>query len=252
MGGELRIGGWFVAAVGVLLLVGVTGETMAIGPSTQGSWSGSQPAIAPSGGWASMPAVDITPIASPRTRAPSGGFTVGDPAGSLDERERTEVTVAGTRIWFERAGAPIVVAEPWRIGTDVTEATLRQGPGHYPSTAMLGADGNVGVAGHRTTHGAPFWALDDLEVGDEVHLASPTGAHWVYTVVERAVVDPDEVWVLADDVLGAGRRLLTITTCHPRWSAAQRLVVWAELAERLDDDSPRLEDQSPTGASDVR
>ncbi len=102
------------------------------------------------------------------------------------------------------------------------DGSLAKGPGHYPATPLPGEDGNVGIAGHRTMHGHVFNELDKLSPGDEIHTATETrGA--TYTVTEVKVVDPNETDVVAptDD------NRLTLTTCHPIGSAAQRLVVVA-------------------------
>lgn len=183
-------------------------------------------------------AITDVPLVSPTPTSAPTAFTVEMPptTSAADEMRSSPAippvaarSIVGVAIWFERDGEPIVVSQPWLVAADVTTTALRQGPGHYPSTVLPGQPGNVGIAGHRTTHGAPFWALDALQPGDEVHLASDDGHHWVYRVIADQVVDPTDVWVLDDDVWGAGRSLLTLTTCHPRSSAAQRLVVWAEL-----------------------
>jgi sortase A len=63
-----------------------------------------------------------------------------------------------------------------------------------------------------------------------VHVTDRGGRRWVYSVVRQEIVDPADVRVIAPDPLGTGRPTLTLTTCHPRFSAAQRLVVFAELA----------------------
>jgi sortase A len=151
-------------------------------------------------------------------------------------RERSTVNTAAPirHLWFEREGEPIVVMQPLAVGSDVEAATLRRGPGHYPSTALPGQPGNIGIAGHRTTFGAPFGAVDQLAANDTVHLLDGHGREWVYTFVASAIVDPGEVWVLANDALGPARDLVTLTTCHPRFSAARRLVVWAELVGAVD------------------
>lgn len=183
-------------------------------------------------------AITDVPRVSPTSTSAPTAFTVETPptTSAADEMRSSSAippvtarSIVGVTIWFERDGDPIVVSQPWPVAADVTTTALRQGPGHYPSTVLPGQPGNVGIAGHRTTHGAPFWALDALQPGDEVHLAIGDGHHWVYRVIADQVVDPTDVWVLDDDVWGAGRSLLTLTTCHPRSSAAQRLVVWAEL-----------------------
>lgn len=106
----------------------------------------------------------------------------------------------------------------------VDPAHLKRGPGHYPRTPMPGEGGNVGIAGHRTTYGKPFWALDQLVPGDEIFLRTREG-RFVYRVTERRVVAPDRSEVLEP----TPRPTLTLTTCHPRFSAAQRLIVHGEL-----------------------
>jgi sortase A len=99
---------------------------------------------------------------------------------------------------------------------------LKKGPGHYPGTPLPGARGNVGIAGHRTTYARPFWALDRLEAGDRILVDTRRG-RFVYRVEWSRVVAPDQVEVLAPTPDPS----LTLTTCHPKFSAAQRLVVRA-------------------------
>lgn len=101
---------------------------------------------------------------------------------------------------------------------------LQKGPGHYPDTPLPGQPGNAGIAGHRTTYGAPFFELDQLEVGDEILVRTLQG-EFRYEVDRTLVVRPDQVEVL--DPTEEAR--LTLTTCNPRFSAAQRLIVSAVL-----------------------
>jgi sortase A len=96
------------------------------------------------------------------------------------------------------------------------------GPGRYPSSAMPGEPGMVAIAGHRVTYGAPFYELDILEPGDEIHLETDYGS-FAYAVTDQAIVDPQDTWVL-DPEHGD----LVLTTCHPRMSDRQRLVVWGK------------------------
>lgn len=119
-----------------------------------------------------------------------------------------------------------------RIGLDkfVVEGTsendLRRGPGHYLGTALPGQPGNVGIAGHRTTYGAPFFRLDELAPGDPVYLTDRTGRTWVYKVSRPPlVVSPGDVAVLDPTPFAQ----LTLTTCNPRFEATSRLVVFARL-----------------------
>ena len=104
-------------------------------------------------------------------------------------------------------------------GTD--EMSLQYGPGHYMQTNLPGTGGNVGIAGHRTTYGAPFSRLDLLEVGDTIFLNSG-GNKYHYEIDEKLIVDANEgEYVLYN----RGDDRITLTTCHPKYSARQRLVI---------------------------
>jgi sortase A len=108
---------------------------------------------------------------------------------------------------------------------------LRKGPGHVPSTVLPGQDGTFGVSGHRTTYGAPFYRLDELEKGDTITVVTRE-AIYTYTVTRTAVVRPTDTQVL-DNVRGPNGELkatITLTTCHPRYSARQRLIVFGDLS----------------------
>jgi sortase A len=110
----------------------------------------------------------------------------------------------------------------------VGEAQLEQGPGHYPGTSLPGQSGNVAIAGHRTTYAHPFYNLDALSPGDDVYILTAQGL-FHYTVNGTQIVAPTNVSVL--NTL-PGKSTLTLTTCNPRYSAAQRLVVTAALDAR--------------------
>jgi len=109
---------------------------------------------------------------------------------------------------------------------------LRKGRGHYPSTQMPGHEGNSAIAGHRTTYGAPFGDLDQLVVGDEIRVTTVQG-DFHYKVTEQLVVDPSQIEVLdpTPDPARLGHQLatLTLTTCNPKYSAEQRLIIKAQL-----------------------
>jgi sortase A len=107
-----------------------------------------------------------------------------------------------------------------------TVSALRHGPGHISGTALPGEPGNSAIAGHRTTYGAPFADLDDVEIGDDVFVTTRDG-RFTYTVNEVKIVGPKRTDVLRPR---EGRTLLTLITCHPRWSTAKRLIVVAELS----------------------
>jgi sortase A len=145
------------------------------------------------------------------------------------EPEPVELGDAYAAIWFERDGDPIVSEDVIYVVEGVSLDVLRRGPGHYPESDVPGGPGNLAIAGHRTTYGAPFWAVDELAEGDTIHVVDRRGDEWVYTFREQRVVAPTELWVVGDDPLETGAPTITLTTCHPRFSAAQRLIAWGEL-----------------------
>jgi sortase A len=129
-----------------------------------------------------------------------------------------------------RPGDPVGRLSADSIGLDsvVVQGTaggdLRKGPGHYPDTPLPGAGGTVAIAGHRTTYGAPFRDVDELERGDRIELKMPYG-RFDYSVERTRIVPPSATWVT--------RRVaydrLVLTACHPLYSAAERIVVFARL-----------------------
>lgn len=109
-------------------------------------------------------------------------------------------------------------------------ADLRKGPGHYPATPLPGERGTVAIAGHRTTYGAPFRSVDKLDPGDRIELRMPY-ARFTYRVERTKIVPPTELSVT--DRVAHDR--LVLSACHPLYSAAQRIIVFA----RLDSAVPR-------------
>ncbi len=99
---------------------------------------------------------------------------------------------------------------------------LRSGPGHYAETPLPGQRGTVAIAGHRTTYGAPFRDVDDLAPGDRIELRMPYG-RFAYRVERTRIVAPTQV----DVVERVAYDRLVLTACHPLYSAAQRIVVFA-------------------------
>jgi sortase A len=133
-------------------------------------------------------------------------------------KRRTDVGDPIGRIHIPKIGVNRVVVE----GTD--GGSLRKGPGHYPETPFPGIHGTVGIAGHRTTYGAPFNELDKIERGDEVVVEMPYG-RFVYRVERQQIVEPTATWVTRR----VGHDRLVLTACHPKYSAAQRIVIFARL-----------------------
>ena len=110
-------------------------------------------------------------------------------------------------------------------GTDAEE--LRKGPGHYPDTPLPGQRGTSAIAGHRTTYGAPFRKLDQLDRGDRIVVELPYGT-FVYRVERTQIVDDSALWVTKK----VGHNRVVLTACHPLHSAAQRIVAFGRLVDR--------------------
>jgi sortase A len=144
------------------------------------------------------------------------------------------------------AGEPVFRLRIPAIGLDhivvegVAEEQLELGPGHYPSCrkgferplcteageVWPGERGRVIVSGHRTTYGAPFWALDQLERGDAIETQTKWGA-FTYRVSGKEIVPPDSRDIA--NPRGTKGYEIVFTTCNPRFSAAERLIVYAEM-----------------------
>ena len=198
------------------------GQQEALADELQDSWSGPVPTTRPA------PATPVPAMTPGRTATPAPTTT---PTARM-------VPVAAV------TGGPLTVLRVPRFGADYRKVVvegvgvqqLKRGPGHYPRTALPGAVGNVVLSGHRTTYGAPFNRLDELRPGDAVvletrdswftyrttgvRIVSPTAIEVTYPVPGRRGVAPTQ-------------RLLTLTTCHPEYSARQRMIVSASLEQAL-------------------
>jgi sortase A len=130
-----------------------------------------------------------------------------------------------------------------------TEDSLSQGPGHYVGTAMPGEQGNVALAGHRVGKGSPFLDLDQMQPGEPI-VVETKDMWFVYRVMGdpatgdftgdpsgipgQQIVGPGDIEVISPTPGAAANvpptgAYLTLTTCHPRYSAAQRLIIHAAL-----------------------
>ena len=161
---------------------------------------------------------------------------LSDEYGSDDMKQKfvTRTVKAGdplTRIVIPAIGVNAVVVE----GT--SPAALRAGAGHYPNTPLPGEKGNVAIAGHRTTYGKPFNRIDELPVGTKIRLETPLATYHY-----RVMPQPEGVsgacpngacWVTHPNDWGVvaptPNAILTMTSCHPKGSAAQRIVLRAQL-----------------------
>lgn len=171
--------------------------------------------------------------------------------GTYTQAQQHKLSDELTRSWHASAGK--VTTERVRLGhgvaliriprlgknfhyvivEGVSVADLRKGPGHYPGTAMPGQVGNFVVSGHRTTYLAPFNRLGELRTGDTILIDTRAG-QFVYKVTGKKIVQPDDVNVAAPvpehPRANPTKRLITLTTCNPKYSAAQRLIIFGQLA----------------------
>ena len=145
---------------------------------------------------------------------------------SLKQKYRNRAIGVGdslTRIKISAIRVDVVVVE------GITPTALRAGAGHYPQTPLPCEKGNVAIAGHRTTYGKPFADIDQLRVGDQIELDTPIGGCVYQLKRPPFVVDKSDLSVLnqTDD------KTLTLTSCHPKGSAAKRIIVKADWVKDL-------------------
>lgn len=169
-----------------------------------------------------LPAVEEVPTSVP----PEAGPAVVEYHPESQPAVDTEFAI----IRVPRLGVEAVVFE------GVSPSTLKKGPGHMPGTALPGQPGNAVISGHRTTYGRPFFDFDQLEPGDVIEIETAIGVHTYQLQDDWFVVKPTDVWV-TDDRPGGW---LTLTTCHPKFSARERLIVTAELVDGPNLDYVRL------------
>ncbi|MGH2768372.1 MAG: class E sortase [Actinomycetota bacterium] len=205
--GALRaIGGTFVG-LGVVILLFVGYQLVGTGFVTRARQGALAEELRAS--WSTASA------SSPTAPAPSADTLAKPP---VPEIPPPELGSGISLIEIPRIGLRQVVVE----GVGVEE--LKKGPGHMPETPLPGRVGNVVISGHRTTYGAPFSRIDELSAGDEIRLTTEEGLH-VYKVTGNKIVVPTDLSVVAP----TEDARLTLTTCHPRFSARRRLIVSARL-----------------------
>ncbi|HEX3426154.1 MAG TPA: class E sortase [Acidimicrobiales bacterium] len=167
--------------------------------------------------------------------AAGAAATAPHPSSSGSSGSGDASTVGGASAAPALPGAPegsaIAHMKIPKIGLDkyvvegVADADLSEGPGHYPGTPLPGEPGNVAIAGHRTTYGAPFFNLNELSPGDKIYITNQTDQTFLYVVAQSEVVKPTDVAVIAP----TSDNRLTLTTCNPRYEATTRLIVVATL-----------------------
>ena len=156
-------------------------------------------------------------------------FSTAGIDGDIDEEARAKILAKRFQDEIEKGdGIGRIVID--RIGLDkvlmngTDTSTLQKGPGRYPQTPLPGEASTTGIAGHRTTYGAPFRRINEIRDGDEIRVELPYAA-FTYEVEKHEIVDPSAVQIV--DPVGYER--LVLTACHPLYSAAQRYAVFARL-----------------------
>lgn len=108
------------------------------------------------------------------------------------------------------------------------------GIGHYPTTQAPGEIGNFAVAAHRQTHGQVFWDIDKLHEGDKIYLQTKEG-YYTYSWFETEIVAPTDGEVLLpvpkQPGVSAKDSILTMTSCHPKYTTKQRIVAYSKLTD---------------------
>jgi sortase A len=188
------------------------------------------------------PVTTTTPAATTTTVAPTTTFptiTTSPPATTTTSTTTTlvvdlpdEPTAPPTDV---HASEPMIevgsIVIP-KLEVDMTMfegirlSTLEHGPGHWPGTAMPGEVGNVVVGGHRTSSHRVFRNVDQLVAGDEIIFRDDDGEH-TYHVDRVEIVDPSAIWIVDQTDTATA----TLFACHPPGSTAQRIVVFADLAD---------------------
>lgn len=188
--------------------------------------------------------------AEPTTTLPATPSSAPTVPTTTTEAPPLELDLALIEALYRDGGEAVARIEVPAIGVDkvvvegVQVADLRKGPGHYRASPLPGQQGNASIAGHRTTYGAPFQNIDQLQPGDEITVTTVQGVH-TYIVASpedaygdrlaeadsfegaHTIVRPSDVWVLDD----FGDNRLTLTACHPKFSARQRIIVTAILQD---------------------
>lgn len=163
------------------------------------------------------------PAPAPDTTG-SGDVPVVAPPAVPVESQNIPVLENGdalARIEIPRIGvSDIIVA-----GIDTGD--LKKGPGHFPDTPLPGQLGNSAIAGHRTTYGQPFHNVDQLQVGDDINVTTLSG-DFTYKVTGTQIVSPSDYQVIS--TTDPTKATITLVSCHPKWTAQQRIIITGELA----------------------
>jgi sortase A len=195
------------------------------------------------------PATTVATTLPPTTLAPAVGSEVPTSAAVTT----TSTVPAPTPLPIPDLDAAFASLSIPRIGmkgdkegvivSGVTVDDLRKGVGHFRNTPLPGQKGNVALAGHRTTYGAPFGDLNKLQNGDPITFTNTLGEQFVYKVTSQSIVAPDDTTVLAPTDTPS----LTLVTCDPKYTSTNRLIIRAELDVEASSPGP-LRDPTPPSA----
>ncbi|NND01485.1 MAG: class E sortase, partial [Acidimicrobiia bacterium] len=165
--------------------------------------------------------VEYVPVVVPGEPPPEPDPTIaGGASGAVGLLKTESAPEDGSAFAEIRIPSLESLAEGWTVVEGVKLSDLKNGAGHMPWTPLPGQPGNAVISGHRTTYGQPFHDLDQLADGDLIEVDTALGTH-IYSVTDVFVVKPTDVWV-THPKSGAW---LTLTTCNPRFSARERLIV---------------------------
>jgi sortase A len=179
-----------------------------------------------------LPALDETTTTPPTTTDPNAPAPTVAPPKAAGPTAPVKPGEALGNISIDRIGVDFQMVEGVDLGY------LQDGPGHFPSTPFPGQAGNAALAGHRTTWAAPFNRIDELVPGDAITIETVQGT-FTYAVIAQPgageseqiahrIITPTQTEIL-DQPAEGGANTLTLMACHPKYSAAQRIVVVAEL-----------------------
>jgi LPXTG-site transpeptidase (sortase) family protein len=149
-----------------------------------------------------------------------------------DDLEDGQVLQRDTEVIDPEMKLPFQISIPeidlsWLVNEGTDNTTLKKGPGFYIGSALPGEAGTCVVAGHRTTYGAPFNRLDELEEGDEIFIETFGNEEFTYIVTGKETVLPDDLSVLEDTDYPS----LVLSTCTPKYFATRRLIIFADIGE---------------------
>jgi sortase A len=208
------------------------------------------------------PPTTIPPVTVPPSTQP--GDTVA-PTTAPVTTVPPPTTLPPPTVSAPEVGEPLARLEIPSIGLDwiviegVTPNALQDGPGHFPETPLPGQVGNAAIAGHRTTHGQPFYRVDEVDIGDEL-VVTTLGGRFVYVMTEQLLVSPSD-YAQVIPPTDPSKATLTLVSCHPRFSTRQRIIIRAELVpERSDpitaaspptDEPSELPDEPVEGTPDT-